>query len=202
MVSLRLPISLHVLQVRRCDLLRDRHQQHRSATNHGQQAGDGDLLRGIYLRCCILSMAILCTYLSFVTFLSPVPLHLPPSMSIRCSVCLSLLCVCLCMFIKLCVSVLLLFIPCSVYPSVSVCLCMCITLYVSMCVSFSRLLCVSPSPCCCSDSSYSHSHTLTITCTCCYDEIKGTQDPDLFSCSFSLIIPPGLLFSSPSHQSL
>ena len=30
-----------------------------------------------------------------------------------------------------------------------------------------------------------HSHTLTITCTCRYDEIKGTQDQDLFSCPFS-----------------
>ena len=29
------------------------------------------------------------------------------------------------------------------------------------------------------------SHTLTITCTCCYDEGKGIQDQDLFSCSFS-----------------
>ena len=31
----------------------------------------------------------------------------------------------------------------------------------------------------------SHSHTLPITCTCCYEEINGTQDQDLFSCSFS-----------------
>ena len=31
----------------------------------------------------------------------------------------------------------------------------------------------------------SHSHTLAITCTCCYDEIKGTQDQELFACSFS-----------------
>ena len=30
-----------------------------------------------------------------------------------------------------------------------------------------------------------HPHTLTIACTCCYDEIKGAQDQDLFSCSFS-----------------
>ena len=29
------------------------------------------------------------------------------------------------------------------------------------------------------------SHTLLITCTCCYDEIKGTQDQDLYSYSFS-----------------
>jgi hypothetical protein len=29
------------------------------------------------------------------------------------------------------------------------------------------------------------SHTLTITCTCCYDVIKGIQDKNLFSCSFS-----------------
>ena len=29
------------------------------------------------------------------------------------------------------------------------------------------------------------SHTLTITCTFCYDESKGIQDQDLFSCSFS-----------------
>ena len=37
-----------------------------------------------------------------------------------------------------------------------------------------------------SDShSQSHSHTLTTYCTCCYDEIKGAQDQDLFSCSFS-----------------
>ena len=28
-------------------------------------------------------------------------------------------------------------------------------------------------------------HTLTITCTCCNDEIKGIQDQDLSSCSFS-----------------
>ena len=30
-----------------------------------------------------------------------------------------------------------------------------------------------------------HSHTFTIPCTCCYDEIKGAQDQDLFSCWFS-----------------
>ena len=30
-----------------------------------------------------------------------------------------------------------------------------------------------------------HSHTFTITCACCHDEIKGAQDRDLFSCSFS-----------------
>ena len=30
-----------------------------------------------------------------------------------------------------------------------------------------------------------HSYTLTITCTCCHDEIEGTQDQDIFSCSFS-----------------
>ena len=30
-----------------------------------------------------------------------------------------------------------------------------------------------------------HPHTLTGTCTCCHDKIEGTQDQDLFSCSFS-----------------
>ena len=34
-------------------------------------------------------------------------------------------------------------------------------------------------------SLHTHNQTLTITCTCCYDEIKGTQVQDLFSCSFS-----------------
>ena len=38
-----------------------------------------------------------------------------------------------------------------------------------------------------------HSHTLTITCTCCDDEIKGIQDQELFSCSFS--DSPSLLLS-------
>ena len=33
--------------------------------------------------------------------------------------------------------------------------------------------------------SQSHPRSLTITCTCCYDVIKGTQDQDLFSSSFS-----------------
>ena len=36
-----------------------------------------------------------------------------------------------------------------------------------------------------SDPSYSHSHALAVTCTRCYDEIKGTQDQDIFLCSFS-----------------
>ena len=40
-------------------------------------------------------------------------------------------------------------------------------------------LCIVP------DSTCSHSHTLTIYYTCCYDEIKGPQDQDLCSCSFS-----------------
>ena len=35
-----------------------------------------------------------------------------------------------------------------------------------------------------------HSYALTITCTCCHDEIKGTQDQDLFSCSFSILPSP------------
>ena len=30
-----------------------------------------------------------------------------------------------------------------------------------------------------------HTHNTTITCTCCCDEIKGVQDQDLVSCSFS-----------------
>ena len=47
--------------------------------------------------------------------------------------------------------------------------------------------------CLCKVSDSSHSHTLPITCTCCYDEIKGTQDQDLFSSSFS---------DSHSHTSL
>ena len=37
-----------------------------------------------------------------------------------------------------------------------------------------------------------HSHTFTISCTCCYDEIKGAQDQDLFSCSFSDSLYPFL----------
>ena len=51
----------------------------------------------------------------------------------------------------------------------------------------------------CSSTSHSHSHALTITCTCCYDEIKGIQDQDLFTCSFSdsLCPRPSLSASSP-----
>ena len=44
----------------------------------------------------------------------------------------------------------------------------------------------------------------TITCTCCYDEIKGTQNQDLFSCSFSdslsLFSPSRLLCLCLSHS--
>ena len=47
--------------------------------------------------------------------------------------------------------------------------------------------------CIVSDSSYSHPHTLLITSTWCYDEIKGTQDQDLFSCSFSDSLSPSHL---------
>jgi hypothetical protein len=32
--------------------------------------------------------------------------------------------------------------------------------------------------------------SLTTTCTCCYDETKGTQDQNLFSCSFSDSLSP------------
>ena len=38
-------------------------------------------------------------------------------------------------------------------------------------------------------SLFTYSHTLTITCTCCYDEIKGTQDPKIYSHAHSLILP-------------
>ena len=42
-----------------------------------------------------------------------------------------------------------------------------------------------------------HTHTLTITCTCCYDEIKGTQDLEIY---FMLILSDFLSLSlSPSH---
>ena len=49
-------------------------------------------------------------------------------------------------------------------------------------------------------SLHTHNHPLPITCTCCYDEIKGTQDQDLFSCSFchSLILSHCALTSSRS----
>ena len=38
----------------------------------------------------------------------------------------------------------------------------------------------------CPSTSRSLSHSFTITCTCCFDEIKGTQHQDLFSCSVVL----------------
>ena len=63
---------------------------------------------------------------------------------------------------------------------------------------------VKLSPLSLSASSYSHPHTLPITCTCCHDEIKGTQDQDLFSCSFSNSLlalssaPQPLIILSPS----
>ena len=40
-------------------------------------------------------------------------------------------------------------------------------------------------------------HTFTITCTCCYDEIKGAQDQDLFSCSFSESLSASVIPWSP-----
>ena len=71
---------------------------------------------------------------------------------------------------------------------------MCLTLYATLYAllslyfthSVSLTLCVSLSVC--------------SICTCCYDEIKGTQDQDLFSCSFSdsLSVPLSLCLTQVS----